>query len=249
VRFGRAAALAALVGLALGATPSPPPVRQLVYNFTYTNVATMTEHDSGISASSAAGHTARAPISGVAESQAADSDLGTISVDVLREQPDTGLIVSISEQAHDRRSAPVATCAVYGNTNVICDPDVRVNTEELALLRLLGSNFVDVDQIDTKNHWRVDQSGRHLSDVADFSIDKNDDGMLRISSIRVLREIDAIGFVSTTNGTITYDNSRAIPTLILEDETTREGAGVGAYNTVRTQTSLTLIRDTAAKTP
>jgi len=249
MRFARAALAAALVGLALGAAPSPAPVRRLVYTFTYTNVATMTEHDSGISASSAAGNSARAPISGVAESQAADSDLGTIAVDVIREQPDTGLIVSISEQAHNRRSAPSATCAVYGNTNVICDPDVRVNTEELALLRLLGSNFVDVDQIDAKNHWRVDQSGRHLSDVADFSIDKNDDGILRISSVRVLREIDAIGFVSTTNGTITYDNARAVPTLIVEDETTRQGSGVGSYNTVRTQTSLTLLHDSAAKTP
>jgi hypothetical protein len=245
----RAAVMAALAGLVLGATPPPLPVRQLVYDFTYTNIATMTEHDSGISAAVGAGNTARAPISGVAESQAADSDLGTISVDVLREQPDTGLIVSISEEAHNRRSSPKATCAVYGNTNVICDPYVHVNTEELALLRLLGSNFVDVDQIDPKNHWRVDQSGRHLSDVADFSIDKNVDGILRISSVRVLREIDAIGFVSTTNGTITYDNARAIPTTIVEDETTRESAGVGAYNTVRTQTSLTLVRDTAAKTP
>jgi len=247
--LARAAASAALAAIALGATPSPPPVRQLVYAFTYTNVATMTEHDSGISAAAGAGRTASAPISGIAESQAADSDLGTIAVAVLREQPDTGLIVSISEEAHYRRSSPAATCAVYGNTNVICDPDVHVNTEELALLRLLGSGFVDVDQIDAKNHWRVDQSGRHLSDVADFSIDADVDGILRISSIRVLREIDAIGFVSTTNGTITYDDARAVPTSILEDETTRQGAGVGSYNTVRTQTSLTLVRDSAAKTP
>jgi hypothetical protein len=249
MQIARAAALVALAGLVLGATPSPPPVRRLVYAFTYTNLATMTEHDSGISASSAAGNSARAPISGIAESQAADSDRGTVSVDVLREQPDTGLIVSISEQAHERRSSPAATCAVYGNTNVICDPEMHVNTEELALLRLLGTNFVDVVQIDAKNHWRVDQSGRHLSDVADFTIDKNDDGILHISSVRVLREIDAIGFVSTTDGTIVYDEARAIPTLVVEDETTRQGSGVGSYNTVRTQTSLTLLHDTAAKSP
>ena len=245
MKTARAAVVAALAALALGATPSSPPVRVLVYTFTYTNFTTETIHDSGINAPAF-----HAPVSGVAESRAADSDLGTITVEVLRVQPDTGLIVSVAEDAHGHRSARPATCVVYGNTNVICDPDVRVNTEELSLLRLLGSNFVDTNQIDAKNHWRVDQSGNRMSDVADFSIDKNQDGMLKISSTRILRETDAIGFVSTTNGTISYDWGRLVPTSVVDDETIRQPGSLDRYSTVRTQTSLTLIRDSAAaKTP
>jgi hypothetical protein len=237
----RPAALLALAGFVLGATPAPPAIRHLVYTFTYTNFTTETVHDSGIGRN--------APVSGFAESHAADSDLGTISIDVLHVQPDTGLIVSIAEQAHNRRSAAPATCVVYGNTNVVCAPDARVNTEELSVLRLLGSNFIETDQIDSKNHWRVDQTGKRTSDVADFSIDRNDDGILKISSQRVMREVDAIGFVSTTDGTITYDYPRFVPVSVVEDETIRQPGSLDRYSTVRTQTSLTLVQDSAAKKP
>ncbi|MDQ2992141.1 MAG: hypothetical protein M3R30_04885 [Candidatus Eremiobacteraeota bacterium] len=241
-----------LIGAALvlaGLVAVPPPVRHLVYSFTYTNAQTQTAHDSGISNSSAAGRSANAPISGVAESRADTDDRGTVTVDVIRVQEDTGLVVSISEQARGNRSARPAVCVAYGNTNVICDPDSRVTTEEFALLRLMGQNFVDPAQIDAKNHWRVEQVGRTNSDTADFSIRKNDSGVMLISSVRVLHATGPQGFTSTSDGTIGYDYVRLIPTSVGEDETIRQDDGIGSYTTLRTRTMLVLIDDSAAKKP
>ncbi len=261
----RSAALVAAMSLVLGGTAwaeAPAPVRHLVYNFTYTNTQTVSQHESGISSSDQAsplsasgmaggsgGLTGAAPASGVSESKNAVGDRGTITVDVVRVEQDTGLVVTVSEQAHDSRSTQPATCVVYGSTNVICDSSKQVNTEELALLRLLGSNFVDPAQIDAKNHWRVDQSGPVTSDVADFSIGKNDSGVMQITSLRVLKASGAQGFTSTTDGTITYDYARLIPTAIVEDETLRKSGGMGGYTTVRTQTTLALATDSAASKP
>lgn len=254
----RIAAVAAALTIGLGAVASADataPVRHLVYDFTYTNTQTQTAHDSGISSSDAANTSAMgsggslaaaAPVSGVADSNAATSDRGQIVVDVMRVQPDGGLVVSVSEQAHDKRSALPATCVVYGNTNLVCDTSKQINTEELSLLRVLGSNFVDLAQIDAKNHWRVDQSGPSNSDVADYSIASSNGAVMKIDSLRVLKEQGVQGFTATTNGVITYDAQRLVPLGLVEDEILRQGGGAGSYTEVRTQTGLSLVTDSAA---
>jgi len=257
----RVAAIAAALTMAFGATATadtPAPVRHLVYDFTYSNTQTQTAHDSGISSSdsdakgavgSSGSLAAAAPSSGMAQSSAAASDRGQIVVDINRVQPDGGLVVSISENAHDKRSALPATCVVYGNTNMVCDTSKQINTEELALLRVLGSNFVDPAQIDAKNHWRVDQSGATNSDVADYSIAATNGNVMKIASLRVLKETGAQGFTATTNGTITYDAQRLVPLGLIEDEILRQNGGMGSYTEVRTQTGLSLVSDSAASKP
>jgi len=254
----RIVALAATLTIALGAVASADsaaPLRHLVYAFTYSNTQTQTAHESGIGSSDAANTkslggggslVAAAPGSGVAQSTAATSDRGQIVVDVVRVQPDGGLVVSVSEQANDKRSALPATCVVYGNTNMVCDTSKQINTEELAVLRVLGSNFIDLAQIDAKNHWRVDQSGATSSDVADYSIASNSGNVMKIDSLRVLKETGAQGFTSTTNGVITYDAQRLVPLGLVEDEILRQSSGAGNYTEVRTQTGISLVTDSLA---
>jgi hypothetical protein len=228
---------------------SPPkPVRHLVYAFTYTNTSDLTVHDSGIS-NGDAGPGGAAPTSGIQDSFAGNSDKGEVTVDVMRVQPDSGLVVIVSEQARETRSAEPTTCVVYGNTNVICDPNKKINSEEFVLLRLLGTNFVDPAQIDSKNHWRVENTGQQIASVTDYSIGKNDAGIMHISGTWVLKQIGAQPFTTTTDGSIVYDFGRTLPTSIVEDATTREQRQMGQYNVVRTQTSLTLTTDSAAKKP
>ena len=77
-------------------------------------------------------------------------DKGTMTVQIIGKQPDGGLIVNISEIGQNTRRAPAATCVVYGNTRVICDPNKTVYTEEYTLLRFLGLNFVDPSQLDAE---------------------------------------------------------------------------------------------------
>ena len=96
-------------------------------------------------------------------------DKGTMTVHVGKEQ-DGGLVVNISEAGQQTRRAPAATCVVYGNTRVICDPNKTVYTEEYTLLRFLGAKFVDPNQLDANKHWAVTGlSNPSLTVTADYA--------------------------------------------------------------------------------
>jgi hypothetical protein len=143
-------ALAALVAVTAGAPPAAP-LRHLVYTFTWGTSNNTEVHTSGMgdgSMGSANGPpTSQGSASGMSSFNASVSDKGTITVDVLREQPnDHGLVVTVSEQAQDNRSAVAATCVVFGNTDVICDPNAKINYEELTLLRFLGSTEYAIER-------------------------------------------------------------------------------------------------------
>ncbi len=226
-----AAFVSPLSALAQNATPQ----RHLVYSFTWgTNNDTQMQN-SGMSES---GGTAG---SGMENFNGSASDKGTITVDVTREQPDTGLVVSISESAQARRSSPAATCVVYSDTTVICDPNKHINAEEYTLLRFLGAHFVDPNQIDANKHWRIEREGR-VSTVADYTISRNTSGAMTIDEVRVIKEQGARSQATTIDTTIGYDFNHQIPTGILEQSTARSQSGE-QYVTVTAQTVLTLQSD------
>lgn len=231
---GVALILAPLQALAVDTSTSPKPVRQLVYTFTYNVSTDRTQHDSGIGG----------PVSGMADSRGGTEDKGTIRVDVLKVAADTGLLVSISETARETRSAQPVNCAVYGNTNFLCDGAKKINDEEIALLRLVGRNFVDANQIDDKNHWRVETDDKGGSSrVADFTVLSNDDGILKIAESRVDKQSGAQGFTATTDGKITYDLTHVVPTAVYENTLLRQELGMGDYETDQTQVTLALQSD------
>jgi len=115
------------------------PLRHLIYSFTYES----SQHGA---VPNEPGSTGNRTYNGKLDDQ------GTMTVDVLREAADRGLVVVVSEQGQNtRRSAP-ATCAVYGNTTVVCDPSKPVNADAFTLLRFLGANLFDQGQLDAKQH-------------------------------------------------------------------------------------------------
>jgi hypothetical protein len=188
--------------------------------------------------------TASGAASGMSSFNASVSDKGTITVDVLREEPnDHGLVVTVSEQAQDTRSAVAATCVVFGNTNVICDPNAKINYEELTLLRFLGANFVDPSQIDNKQHWKIGESNGTYSVSADYTIASNANGVMKISEDRIVNPTKSE--TSTINATIGYDFNRQIPTSIAEYAIERHERGE-QYTTIKTETVLSLQTDSMA---
>jgi hypothetical protein len=62
------------------------------------------------------------------------TDKGTMTLQLLHQQPDGALVLTISEQSENIRRAPAAECVVNANTNVICDPNKTVYPEEYTLL-------------------------------------------------------------------------------------------------------------------
>lgn len=229
---GVALALAPVVALAAAGGPAKP-LRHLAYSFTYTETSDRTQHDSGIGG----------PASGMADSKSGSSDKGEILVDIMGAAKDASLVVSISEKARDTRSAAPVTCAAFSNTNVICENGKKVNDEELAVLRLLGAKFINTDLIDEKNHWNFGWTSDQLDRSVDFTVNANDNNMLKITEARVEKVKGAQGYTATLDGKITYNLTKVVPVAIDEDTTTRQSIGMGDYDTARTQISLTLESD------
>jgi hypothetical protein len=232
-----------------GAPPANgTPLRHLVYTFTWGSSNNTEVHTSGMgdgSPGSANGPpTASGSASGISSFNASVDDKGTITVDVLREQPnDHGLVVAVSEQANNNRSAVAATCVVFGNTDVICDPNAKINYEELTLLRFLGANFVDPNQIDAKQHWKVGETNGPYSVSADYTIASSSNGQMKINEDRIVSPTKTE--TSTINSTIGYDFNRQLPVAITEYSLERRERGE-QYVTVKMETVLSLQTDSMA---
>jgi hypothetical protein len=238
----RSAILAALFVLALGATAPAKPLRHLVYAFTWGTNTDLQMQNSGMTENG--GTTG----SGTSDFSGETQDRGTITVDVMREQTDRGLVISVSEQAQGQRSALATTCVVFGNTNVVCDPNGKVNAEEVAVVRLLRPAFVDPTQLDAKQHWHVSQDAPDFTTVSDFVIAQNAAGVMKIIETRTVKGTGARPYTRSVSATIGYDFNRTIPTSINED-TIERSEGVNQYRVVKSQTTLQLESDSMAARP
>ncbi|HYL26906.1 MAG TPA: hypothetical protein VEW74_03665 [Candidatus Nitrosotalea sp.] len=169
-----------------------------------------------------------------------------MTVNVLREAPDHGLVVVVSEQGTYTRRASPATCAVYGNTIVICDPGKQLNGEEYTLLRFLGANFFDPNLLDTKQHWTISQTKGKTSVTADYTVASNANGTLKIDEARHV--------VDTSGGSITVDSQtkleyvvdRLLPTAIDEYAIEEQHSGIVGISKTTYQTTLDLVSDSMA---
>jgi hypothetical protein len=243
LRIGSFGAVAALLVCTLSPASATADTvqRHLVYSFTYGNQSDLEVHSSGIDPGGGASGS-----SGMSDFTGGLSDQGTISVDVLSQQPDGGLVLKVSEQAQHTRSAAPATCVAYPNTGVICDPNATVNPEEMALIRLLAPKFVDPDNLDAAKHWKIEEPGAQMSVTSDFTIARNQGGMMTIDETRTVRQQGSQTVTTNLTTTISYDFNRSIPIAVNEYAIARGAAGMGQYNTTKSQTVLQLRSDSAA---
>jgi hypothetical protein len=253
-RIVAAAATAAVLLLPSVARADATPVPTLVYNFTYSASQNINTKDSSnpaedYGAPDKSGNNTYANTgSGTSHYQTGLNDKGTMTVGILGKQSDGGLIVSISEAGQQTRRAPPATCVVYGNTHVICDPNKTVYTEEYTLLRFLGQNFVDPANIDAKRHWQLVQDSPSMKVTADYVIGPTTTSDVQISETRKIVTPGQSNVTTDVETKIGYDMSRIVPTTVAEYVTQRQDQGVSGMATTIYQTTLQLVSDTMAKT-
>ena len=210
-------------------------VRHLVYNFEVSLATTSTVHSSGIGDGAS---------SGSVDYHGSNADQGQITVDVTAVQPDTGLVVTVAETGRNSRNNAATMCVVYGNGAVICDQSKGgINEEEMSLLRVLGRDFVNHTLIDAKNHWQYAQSTPQGNETNDYTINSTNGDLLNISFERVLKVSGADSFDATSDGHIVYNQKLNVPSKIIEDTITRKNTGMGNYDKVDQQISLTLTHD------
>ena len=261
-RIVAAAATAVMLLLPSVARADTTPVPTLVYNFTYSANQDINAKDSsnpaqdytagnsggGKTPTSGGGNAFANAGSGTSHYQGALNDKGTMTVDILGKQSDGGLIVSISEAGQQTRRAPPATCVVFGNTRVICDPNKTVYSEEYTLLRFLGQNFVDPANIDAKRHWQITQDSPNMNITADYVIGPTTSSDVQVSEARKIRQSGGGSLTTDIQTKIGYDMSRTVPTTVEEYVTQRHDNGVAGTSTTIYQTTLQLVSDTMAKT-
>jgi hypothetical protein len=246
--------LAALFGaLAIPAAADTAPMGTLVYHFTYSATQNITARDSANPAQDYGnptpdGNEPANSATGIGHYGGELSDKGTMTVNIVKKQPDGALVVMISEQGEQIRRASPAECVVYGNTNVICDPNKTVYSEEYTLLRFLAENFVDPNQIDASKHWSIVQNMNDDHVTADYSINSNNNGLMQIGEKRTITESGAGHLTTDIQTKIGYDYSRTVPTSV--DEYAQQYTDAGIRGSQRTiyQTTLDLLTDTMAKT-
>jgi hypothetical protein len=221
-----AVALAAVVADA-------PPLRHLVYSFTYeSRQHGAPSNDPGTSGASS--YTGKL------------DDMGTMTVDVLREAPDRGLVVVISEQGQGARRSTATTCAVYGNTTVLCDKAKAMNSEEYTLLRFLGVTFFDPTLLDAKQHWSVGQQADRLKMSADYVVSSSGDPMT-IEETRHVEDTSTGSITVDTQTKLVYSPKRLLPLEIDEYATEEQHSGVIGVSSTTYQTTFKLVSDSMAK--
>lgn len=208
-RFSSYALVAVLVSTAFTRADDAKPIRHLVYSFDVTLTSNLSQQN----------------YSGTSNSSGSNGDRGQIIVDVMAVQPDTGLVVRISESARNTRTAEPAMCVTYGNGQFVCESDKKINEEEYTLLRLLGKGFVNRSQIDAKHHWAYGTDSAASAETSDYTLDSDKDGILGIALSRQQRVKGAQGYTATTEGKITYNERMSVPLSDTEDTVTRQEGG------------------------
>src|SRR5580700_3701096 len=249
-RFLSIAGIAAILSAPI-ASRADSTMGQLVYAFTYSANQSITARDTANGAEDYAS-TQNGPeatqSNGISHYGGSLNDKGTMTVQLIHQQPDGALVVMISEQGQDVRRAPPAECVVYGNTHVICDPNKTVYTEEYTLLRFLGRNFVDPSQLDASRHWMITQDSGGLNVHADYVINSNNNGKMQISETRSLRAPGGGSLTTDIQTKVGYDFAQSLPTSVDEYVTQRHDNGAVGTSTTIYQTTLNLVSDTMAKT-
>ena len=216
------------------------PIRHLVFNMGVTIATTLTQHTSGIGGDG--------PASGSVDSKGSDSETGTIVADIMAVQPDTGLVVRVSEQARGDRNNEPTMCVTYGTGTIVCDMSKGgPNEEEMSLLRVLGRDFVNPVLMDANKHWRTSSEIPGGKETNDYRIDSQTGDLADISYQRVLDMGGAQSFNASTQGKIVYNQKLSVPTSMVEDTITRKNGMGGDYTTVDQKMTFTLASDSLAQ--
>lgn len=245
--FAAAAAFAAVVLAPAGNQPAP--IRKLVYSFDLSISSNFEAADNDMTAAQLDVVPVHRAVTGVGSRQYIQSagERGTITVEVMQKQSDDGLVLDISEQTKDARSAEPVTCVVYGDETMMCDESKKINPEEMALLYVLGVHFVNPTRMDDNQHWQYARSETGADVVDDLKVTGHTGDLLNVGFHRTYTVSGGTVERTTTDGAIVYNQALTLPVSLTQDELTDRPSGNSKSQRVEEKLTLKLASDSLTK--
>lgn len=169
---------------------------------------------------------------------------GRLFADVMAVAKDGGLVVRVQEwQEAAPRPEQSYECAVYGDTRVICPPNLEVTDVENVLMADLGRGFFDPADVGAGGKWQRTYSNATVNVTSDFALD----GSPASNPVKIVEHTE----IKSVNGAfrnwhedakIVYDATLSVPASLHDVAVQAARGNAGMQTTV----DLTLQKDSFA---
>ena len=249
--FAAAVAFAAPLAASAADAPAPiKPLRQLVYDVTYTARTTHETKSSGFNGGFGAGTNGDGNPSVAAGSGAANQfmngdDRGKLAIDVIAATPDGGLVVDAAFTG-TVNVQPKTRVAIFKDGRMSVDPAHPLAPETTRMLPLIARGFIADRDVAAGSTWSIPAAAPAKGSTT-YRVQSSDGHLARIAIEGVWSMPGATGFDESDQGTTTYATDIVSP--VSYDLTARIHRQLGIDQSMTTSAHLTatLVSDTMAK--
>jgi hypothetical protein len=252
--FAAAVAFAAPLAASAADVPAPiKPLRQLVYDVTYSARTTHETKSSGFNSGYGGGGAGNADAtnSGVAAGSGSASqymngdDRGKLAIDVIAATPDGGLVVDASFTG-TVNVQPKTRVAIFKDGRMSVDPAHPLAPETARVLPLIARGFIADRDVAAGSSWSTPAAAPAKGSTT-YRVQSSDGHLARIAIEGVWSMPGATGFDESDQGTTTYATDIVSP--VSYDLTARihRQLGIDQSTTTSAHLTATLVSDTMAK--
>lgn len=247
-----ALAVAATLGAPLAASaadaPAVQPIRELVYDVTYSARTTHELKSSGLNSGYGGGtptDNRNKSVGSGATSQFMNGDeRGKLTIAIVAAPPDGGLVVDTSFTGATNPQ-PLTRVAVYKDGRLSADPKHPLAPEAARLLPLIARGFIAERDVSTGSSWIV-PAPPPAKGVTTYRV-QSSDGKRALIAIEAVWSLPGPGgFDESDQGTTTYATDLASPVSYDLNARIRRQLGVDETITTTAHVTATLVSDTFA---
>jgi hypothetical protein len=232
------------VPLAASAADAPKPLRELVYDVTYTAHTTNETKSSGFNGAYGGGPGPGSVPSGEGtEARFMDgSDHGTLTLDVVAATPDGGLVVDASFSGGSTVQ-PVIRVAVFSDGRLSADPARPLCPEAVRVLPLIARGFVANRDVSPGATWTTENAAPARG-ATTYRVTRLDGQQ---ATIGIEGTFSAAGGQESDRGTTVYATDLVSPVSLDLTSTTRRQLTIDTSQTTTSHVTAKLVSDSFAR--
>ena len=242
--------LAPLGASAADAPAAVKPIRQLVYDVTYTARTTHEVKSSGLNSGYGGGGGTAGDISGAAGSSTASQymngdDRGKLAIDVVAATPDGGLVVDASF-AGTVNVQPKTRIAIFADGRISADPAHPLAPEVARMLPLIARGFIADRDISAGSSWSV-PAAAPAKGATTYRVQSSDGQLARIAIQGAWSMPGANGFDESDQAVTTYATNVVSPVSYELNARIHRQLAIDQSMTTNAHLTATLVSDSFAK--